>query len=239
MEFNEKVAKFAEISKDHSEQLERNEQIFDQQIDKLYKDIQSWFNESIQKEHINVDFNQQNQLLLSDDIIIDTMCLNFGNGEQSFTIVLAPTGNNAVGAIGKIDLYFQGHIDESIFLLLIEEDCEQFYWEMRKGRKLMEPEKFGKEVFEQLIDKWSNKWSNKWAEIAFLVPKFYLGMHARTLCVPLLMGTFLKSVIYFLVWLTPSIRECAGCLFCKDFFSASQRQSRFIGYYGFFGSDCR
>ena len=101
-----------------------------------------------------------------------TFLLGLGNSRiasQSnrsyFTIVLEPTGSNVDGAIGKMNLYFQGHRDEGIFLLLIEEDNEQLYWEMRESIKQLEHEQFSQKTFEQLIDKWSNKWSDKWADI--------------------------------------------------------------------------
>jgi hypothetical protein len=88
------------------------------------------------------------------------MYLNLG-GEQGPSVVFYPTGINISGALGKINLYFRGHIEEGIFLLLIEDDNEKFHWEIRKNR--MEKENiiiFNKETFEIVLNDWLDKWTD-------------------------------------------------------------------------------
>jgi len=157
MEFKEKLARLTEINKACSKQLERNEKIWIQQVNKLYKDIENWFGEYIQERYITVDYELLDYIDHLDEEI-NKVYLNLG-GEQGPSIIFEPTGINIVGAIGKIDLYFRGHKEDGIFLLLIEEDNEQLYWEMRKSRKQLETDKFSKESFEKLIDKWLDKWA--------------------------------------------------------------------------------
>jgi hypothetical protein len=157
LELEEKLAKLTQISKDRSDQLERNKKIWIQEVSKLYQNIREWFGKYIQKGYITVSYGELPQSgyigFIADTYI---MYLNLG-GEQGPSIIFEPTGINVAGALGKIDLYFLGHKDEGVFLLLIEEDV-QFYWEIWKSRK-EGGEKFNKESLEELIDNWLEKWA--------------------------------------------------------------------------------
>ncbi|HGY12063.1 MAG TPA: hypothetical protein ENK36_06840 [Desulfobacterales bacterium] len=93
-----------------------------------------------------------------EDFLLETsiMELNIGNGP---TVVLEPFGINIIGAFGKIDMYFRGHKDEEVLLLLIESADEQFHWELWKNRKQEEKILFNKDSYEKLLDTWLEKWT--------------------------------------------------------------------------------
>ncbi|MCP4104247.1 MAG: hypothetical protein GY749_01705 [Desulfobacteraceae bacterium] len=158
MEFEEKLAKLAKINKDRSDQLERNKNIWIQEVNNLYKNIGNWFAEYIKKGYMSVDYDNL-QVAECEEFLMNTqiMRLNLG-GEQGPSVIFEPTGINIVGAMGKIDLYYRGHKDEGVFLLLFE-NGEKFHWEIWKSRKQQEDiMKFNEETLKKMIDEWLEKW---------------------------------------------------------------------------------
>ena len=161
MEFKEIISKVTKVYKNRSGDLEKNKTIWIQEVNKLYKDINNWFAEYIQNEDIIIDYDNL-KFAACDEFMMETliMYLNFGRAEGP-SIIFAPTGINIVGALGKFDLYFRGHKEEGVFLLLIEDNDEQLHWEIWKSRKQKENIKnFTKESFEKLIGQWLEKWTD-------------------------------------------------------------------------------
>jgi len=58
------------------------------------------------------------------------MYLNFGD-DLGPSIVFEPTGINIAETLGKIDLYYLGHKEEIVYLLLIKENDKTFTWQMK------------------------------------------------------------------------------------------------------------
>ncbi|MDM8543031.1 hypothetical protein QUF90_18300 [Desulfococcaceae bacterium HSG9] len=161
MEFKEKLDKLTKLNRERSGQLERNKKIWIKEVNTLYKTIEEWFDEYIQKGRIIIDFEKL-QYAECEEFFLEThiMLLNFG-GEQGLTVIVEPTGINIAGALGKIDIYFRGHKDESFFLLLIEDDLENFHWEIRINKKSQtDLIKFTKESFENILNECLDKWTD-------------------------------------------------------------------------------
>jgi len=177
MEFKEKLAKITEKSKSCAEQSEQDNKIWIEKVQELYQNIQNWFAEYIQQGYIDIEFPDRDLLIEMGTELIDeyddegnislvrevekltkiwNMELNIGG---KYLVILEPTGINIIGAFGKINLYFQGHKDEQIFLLLIKDEKEGFYWELLRNRKQKDKILFTKESFEKLLDEWLEKWA--------------------------------------------------------------------------------
>lgn len=160
MTFEEKLAKLSKISKDRTDQLERNKNVWIQKVNDLYKDIGDWFAEYLQKGYMSVDYDPL-EIAECEEFLMHTqvMQLNLG-GDQGPSVTFEPTGINIVGAFGKIDLHYRGHKDEGVFLLLIEDDDGEFRWEIWKSRRQREDVRaFNKETFEEMLDEWLDKWA--------------------------------------------------------------------------------
>ncbi len=89
---------------------------------------------------------------------ISIMELSLAGGSR---IILEPTGTNIIGAFGKADLYFRGHGEEKVLLLLIENEDERLRWELWKSSDERDKFPFTQDTFEKLL----NRWLEKWAEI--------------------------------------------------------------------------
>jgi len=153
MEFKEKLAKITEKSKSCAEQSEQDNKIWIEKVQELYQNIQNWFAEYIQQGYMDIEFPDFEYEEITE---MWNMELKIGG---RYLIILEPTGINIIGAFGKINLYFQGHKDEQIFLLLIKDEKEGFYWELLRNRKQKDKILFTKESFEKLLDEWLEKWA--------------------------------------------------------------------------------
>ena len=160
MNFKEKLEKLTQANRVSMQQLENNKQIWVQELNNLYLQINKWFNEYIENGYIIID-NYSLQSAECEEFLMETqiMELNLGGGP---TVILEPTGINIVGAFGKIDLYLRGYKDKKVFLLLIEneENKEARHWEIWKNRKQKERMMFNKEAFEKILNEWIEKWTS-------------------------------------------------------------------------------
>lgn len=161
MEFKEKLSRLSKIYKNRPDELEKHKLIWIREVKYLYENIETWFGEYIQNKDIIVDYDSLKFAECSEfEEELSIMYLYLG-GEQGPSIILEPTGINIAGALGKIDLYFRGHKEEGVFLLLIEDNDEKIYWEIWKSRKQKEKiKKFTKESFENLIGEWLEEWTD-------------------------------------------------------------------------------
>ncbi len=158
MEFKEIVSKVAQNYKDRSKIEIRNTKIWIEKVGELYQKIEEWLNEYIEKGDIIVETGEPQIYHFDDDIEETcTMYLNFG-GDLGPSIVFEPTGINIAEALGKIDLYYLGHKEEIVYLLLIKENDKTFTWQMMKSSNNYE--KFSKELFEKQIGEWIVKWAD-------------------------------------------------------------------------------
>ncbi|MCP4349090.1 MAG: hypothetical protein GY795_26720 [Desulfobacterales bacterium] len=155
MNFKEKLAKITEINKNRADNLEQDKNRWIQEVNKLYKNIEDWFNEYINEDYMAIEFNPLKHIEYEEFIDnIRIMELELGRGPS---VILEPTGINVIGAFGKIDLYLRGHKDEKVFLLLVENGDEKTQWELWKSRK--DTKLFNKNTFEELLDEWLDKWT--------------------------------------------------------------------------------
>ena len=155
MDFKEKLAKIAEINKNRTDNLEQDKNRWIQEVNKLYKDINDWFNEYIKEDYMAIEFNSLKHIEYEEFIDnIQIMELELGGGPS---VILEPTGINVIGAFGKINLYLRGHKDEKVLLLLVENGDEKLQWELWKNRK--DTIIFNKKTFEKLLDEWLDKWA--------------------------------------------------------------------------------
>ncbi len=155
MNLKEKLAKLTEINEERSARNDKN--IWIREVRNLYDDIEKWFDEYVEQGYMTFEYHQLDDAEC-EDFLLETsiMELNIGNGP---TVVLEPFGINIIGAFGKIDMYFRGHKDEEVLLLLIESADEQFHWELWKNRKQEEKILFNKDSYEKLLDTWLEKWT--------------------------------------------------------------------------------
>ncbi len=158
MSFGEKLAKLTELNT--MTELERREKIWSRELDELYDRItENWLKEYVEAGYVNPHFYR----VESDEYeYYDIMAVEVFLACK-FRVVLEPVGINVTGAFGVTDLYWEGHKDEKVSLLLIqdEDDSEKLYWEIWKGRKQEDRIPLNKETFESLL----NEWLERWAEI--------------------------------------------------------------------------
>ncbi len=157
MEFREIVSKVAQNYKDRSKIEIRNTKIWIEEVEKLYQKIKEWLNEYIEKGDIIVETGEPQIYDFDDDVEETyTMYLNFGD-DLGPSIVFEPTGINIAETLGKINLYYLGHKEEIVYLLLIKENDKTFTWQMKCSNNY---EKFSKELFEKQIGEWMIKWAD-------------------------------------------------------------------------------
>ena len=124
MEFKEIVSKVAQNYKDRSKIEAINTKIWIDEVKKLYQKIEEWLAEYIEHSDIIIEIGEFQNYDVDNDIEATyTMYLNFG-GDFGPSIVFEPTGINIAEALGKIDLYYLGHKEEIVSLLLIKENNE-------------------------------------------------------------------------------------------------------------------
>ncbi len=157
MEFREIVSKVAQNYKDRSKIEIRNTKIWIEEVEKLYQKIKEWLNEYIEKGDIIVETGEPQIYDFDDDVEETyTMYLNFGD-DLGPSIVFEPTGINIAETLGKINLYYLGHKEEIVYLLLIKENDKTFTWQMKCSNNY---ENFSKELFEKQIGEWMIKWAD-------------------------------------------------------------------------------
>jgi len=156
MSFGEKLAKLAELKS--MTDLERREEIWCDEVHKLYDRIEKWLKEHMDAGYVNTNSYQDE----SDEYeyyVIPALELFLA---YEFRVVLEPTGINVTGAFGKADLYWEGHKDEKVSLLLIqdeEDNSEKLRWEIWKGRRQEDRIPLNKETFESLLNEWLERWA--------------------------------------------------------------------------------
>ncbi len=158
MDFKEIVSRVSQNYKDRSKIEAMNIKIWIEEVNKLYKKIQEWLGEFIEQGDIIVEAGESQYYEFDDDVeSTNTLYLNFG-GDRGPSIVFEPAGINIAEALGKIDLYYLGHKEEIVSLLLVKESDEDFHWKIMKSSQ--DCKEFSKESFEDQISEWMIKWAD-------------------------------------------------------------------------------
>ncbi|MDM8548522.1 hypothetical protein QUF72_00540 [Desulfobacterales bacterium HSG2] len=159
MQFRERVARLAEKHRDRADDTEKERMTWIAEVRRLYENIEEWFGELTEAGYMSVEYSQLEHIEhedFSENISIMELC--FAGGSR---IIIEPTGTNIIGAFGKADLYFRGHREEKVLLLLIENEDRHLRWELWKSSDERDKFPFTRNTFEKLL----NGWLEKWAEI--------------------------------------------------------------------------
>jgi hypothetical protein len=157
MTLREKLKKLAEREKNFSDKLEKDKSIWIDEVKKLYKDIESWFRDEIKKNYMVIEYPPLENFEYEEFFNMVSMQINLG-GRHGPAVIIEPVGINIAGALGNADLYFRGHKDEGVFLLLIkDEDNGELHWVIWRSRKEKEIP-FNKDTLENLLNEWLEKW---------------------------------------------------------------------------------
>ncbi|RLC14578.1 MAG: hypothetical protein DRI57_14220 [Deltaproteobacteria bacterium] len=159
MDFRKRVARLAEKYKDRAENTEKERMTWISEVRRLYENIGEWFRELTDAGQMTIEYSPLQHIEheeFSENIRI--MELNLGGGPR---IILEPTGTNIIGAFGKADLYFRGHREEKVLLLLIENEDKRLSWELWKSSDRRDRFPFTQDTFESLL----NRWLDRWAEV--------------------------------------------------------------------------
>lgn len=76
-------------------------------------------------------------------------------------LILEPVGRNIIGTSGRIDVYMSGHRADRVMLLLMIGSNDEPYWELRKRNIRTERYRFGRQIFEELIEGWLDLYTLK------------------------------------------------------------------------------
>ncbi len=155
MEFKYLVSTVAKNYRERSINEANKMQIWVKEVDNLYKKVENWLNEHIVKNEIIIEPGEEQYY--DEDNFTCSLYLTIGD-ENGPSIVFEPTGTNISNAIGKIDLYFRGHKEEIVHLLLYKENDEEYKWKMMKD--LNNIFILNRKVFEEQITEWLSKWAN-------------------------------------------------------------------------------
>ncbi|MDM8525293.1 hypothetical protein QUF80_18130 [Desulfococcaceae bacterium HSG8] len=147
MSLKEKLIRLTEEHKKSGTDRRKERDFWTEQVYKLYDEIQSWFREYIDEGYVKPEFIKT-LLYETGEYEIDIMELNL-NGP---VIVLEPMGCNFTGASGGIGLYLSSYKANKVMLLLMRDNNDRPYWELRKSRK--DRMLFNKQVFENLLEDW-------------------------------------------------------------------------------------
>lgn len=160
MEFKNIVSTVAKNYRERSVKETDRIRTWIKEVNKLYKKVESWLNENIEKKEIIVEYGE-NQYY-DEDNFTNSLYLTIGD-ENGPSIVFEPTGTNVSDAIGKIDLYFRGHKEELVHLLLFEENGQGYEWKLMKNSNDISV--FSRKVFEEQITEWLSKWASQYLRI--------------------------------------------------------------------------
>lgn len=155
MEFKHIISEVARNYREKSENEAKRIGIWIREVQELYKEIEGWLSEHIEKNEIIIEsgecqyYDEYNSAF--------SLYLTIGD-EDGPSIVFEPTGTNVSDAIGKIDLYFRGHKEELVHLLLFKDNDEKYKWKMMKNSNNIIV--FSKKIFEKQITEWLSKWAN-------------------------------------------------------------------------------
>jgi hypothetical protein len=158
MDFRERVVRLAQKNNDLADASKKEKMTWISEVRKLYETVEKWFEELTGAGYMTVEYAPLQHIEHEEFFEnLSIMELNIGGGIR---IVIEPTGTNIIGAFGKADLYFRGHREEKVLLLLIQ-NGDQLHWELWKSSNDRDKFPFAKETFEKLL----NEWLDKWAEI--------------------------------------------------------------------------
>ena len=159
MEFRERVARLAEKNRDRAENTEKERMTWIAEVRRLYENIWEWFGELTEAGQMTIEHSPLQHIEHEEFFEnISIMELSLGRGPR---IIIEPTGTNIIGAFGKADLYFRGHREEKVLLLLIGNEDGRLRWELWKSSDERDKFPFTQDTFERLL----NGWLEKWAEI--------------------------------------------------------------------------
>lgn len=155
MSLKKKLTQLAELNRDKEEERKEYKRIWSREVGYLYETVEDWLKEYTDSGKISIEYYQ-----LPDE---DIQCMELNLGDAIF-VMLDPSGINVAGAFGKIEVYVQGHRDERVYLLLIQDDetqqeADAFHWELWKSKKENEQYAFTKDNFENLLEEWIDKWA--------------------------------------------------------------------------------
>lgn len=152
MSLKDKLIELAESKKEDIE-AKKAVDFWRSQADKLYSDIKTWFFKYTEDGYIKFDSTKEIIDEYPSPYEIDKLELDIKGGPE---VILEPVGSNIIGAWGRIDVYLSGYIANKVMLLLMKDDNEKAYWELRKSRKEEDRFVFNKEIFEDLLEDWLN-----------------------------------------------------------------------------------
>ncbi len=156
MGFDENIAKLVTENKTRDEQLEEAKEVWIHEVGILYKEIENWFSEYIERGDISLEHYSLGSAEYAEFLQhIKIMELTLGRGP---VVVLEPIGINVANGFGKIEMHMQGHVDERMFLMLISCGDKDFCWELWKNNE-QKMGVFSKEMFKQVMNKWIEKWA--------------------------------------------------------------------------------
>ncbi len=117
-----------------------------QQIDVMYKKIQSWLSEHSKSSHIvfNTTMNRLDDSLGSYDV--ETLEVNMVGGHQ---IAFKPIETDVLGAIGRVDIMHSGNNKTMLLLFSKGKNYQWEIWNSSNDRK-----ELNKENIEKLLTKW-------------------------------------------------------------------------------------
>lgn len=156
MDLKEKLKLLSEKKKNHNELL--NAKVaFMEQVDQLYNRVlDEWFCEYIDEGYIHYEYEQ---IVLFEEHIgeykVNQLSLIV---EEGPVIIFEPVGINIIGAHGRIDLYISGKKYDKFMLLLLQNENEEYYWELWKSNRKKDQYIFDESLFEKIIDNWLEDW---------------------------------------------------------------------------------
>lgn len=157
MEFKEIVSRVIQTYKELSKIEAVNIKTWIDEVHKLYQTIQEWLSEYIDQGDVIVEQGEFQHYEFNDDVgTTYTMHIYFGS-DLGPSIVFEPTGINIAEALGKIDMYYLGHKEDAVSLLLTKESDEGLSWKIMKNSNNCK--NFSKELFERQIIEWMTKWA--------------------------------------------------------------------------------
>ncbi|MCP4347922.1 MAG: hypothetical protein GY795_20660 [Desulfobacterales bacterium] len=155
MEFKHIVSTVAKNYREQSENEAKRIGIWSKEVQKLYKEVEDWLNENIKKNEIIIEYGESQHY--DEDNFTCSLYVTIGD-EDGPSIVFEPTGTNVSDAIGKIELYFRGHKEELVHLLLFKENGDEYKWKLMKNSNNIII--FSRKKFEEQITEWLLKWAN-------------------------------------------------------------------------------
>lgn len=157
LDLREKLKKLSERRKESAIDWDQIKTAWVAAVDKLYGDIENWFNEYLNEGYM---ISKLSKINLSEEFLgnyeISSLELFLGDKSKEDVeevIVLEPIGRNVIGANGRIDIYLRGRKSEKALLLLMRnDDTDDYHWELARNKR--DRVVFDKNAFEVLINDW-------------------------------------------------------------------------------------